>query len=97
MNNDELTIVLGKPVTAHGEEIDHITLRAPTTADLIELGQDGFVAGGRAVGGAEPVPRAAREDGPRQRERQQAQGPKARRCPGNRGRRAIGRPVACVF
>ena len=39
MNNDELTIVLGKPVTAHGEEIDHITLRAPTTADLIELGQ----------------------------------------------------------
>lgn len=39
MNNNELTIVLGKPVTAHGEEIDHITLRAPTTADLIELGQ----------------------------------------------------------
>ena len=36
MNNNELTIVLGKPVTAHGEEIDHITLRAPTTADLIE-------------------------------------------------------------
>ena len=38
MNNNELTIVLGKPVTAHGEEIDQITLRAPTTADLIELG-----------------------------------------------------------
>lgn len=39
MNHDELTIQLGTPITAHGEEIDHITLRQPTTADLIDLGQ----------------------------------------------------------
>lgn len=39
MKQDDLMITLVKPVTAHGEEIDHITLRVPTTADLIELGQ----------------------------------------------------------
>ena len=37
--NDELTIVLASPITAHGEEIDQISLRPPTTADLIDLGQ----------------------------------------------------------
>lgn len=39
MKHDELTITLTSSVTAHGEEIDRITLRQPTTADLIELGQ----------------------------------------------------------
>lgn len=39
MNHDDLTIILSRPVTAHGEEIDRLTLRQPTTADLIELGQ----------------------------------------------------------
>ena len=37
--NDEVMIVLSKPITAHGEEVDQITLRQPTTADLIDLGQ----------------------------------------------------------
>jgi hypothetical protein len=39
LNHDDLTIPLSRPVTAHGEEIDCLTLRQPTTADLIELGQ----------------------------------------------------------
>lgn len=39
MKHDELTLTLTTPVTAHGAEIDRITLRQPTTADLIELGQ----------------------------------------------------------
>ena len=39
MKQDNPIITLVKPITAHGEEIDHITLRVPTTADLIELGQ----------------------------------------------------------
>ena len=43
MKHDELTqtltITLTKPVSAHGEEIDRLSLRQPTTADLIELGQ----------------------------------------------------------
>lgn len=37
--SDDLTIQLAKTITAHGEEIDRISLRLPTTADLIELGQ----------------------------------------------------------
>ena len=37
--NDEVMIVLSTPITAHGEEVDQITLRQPTTADLIDLGQ----------------------------------------------------------
>ncbi len=37
--NHELMISLSTPITAHGEEIDHLTLRQPTTGDLIELGQ----------------------------------------------------------
>ena len=37
--DDELTIVLASPITAHGEEVDQISLRPPTTADLIDLGQ----------------------------------------------------------
>ena len=37
--NDEVMIVLSKPITAHGEEVDQITLRQPTTADLIDMGQ----------------------------------------------------------
>jgi len=32
------TVPLGKPVTAHGEEIGEITLREPTTADVMEIG-----------------------------------------------------------
>lgn len=43
MKHDELaqtlTITLTRPVSAHGEEIDRLCLRQPTTADLIELGQ----------------------------------------------------------
>ena len=35
----ELKIFLSMPITAHGEEVDQITLRQPTTADLIDLGQ----------------------------------------------------------
>ena len=37
--NDELTIVLASPITAHGDEVDQICLRPPTTVDLIDLGQ----------------------------------------------------------
>lgn len=36
---DNLTIVLSAPIVAHGQQIDRLTLRAPTTADLIDLGQ----------------------------------------------------------
>jgi hypothetical protein len=39
MKKDEWTIALNTPISAHGEEIDQITLRQPTTADLIDLGQ----------------------------------------------------------
>ena len=38
-SGSELTIMLTSPITAHGEEIDRISLRPPTTADLIDLGQ----------------------------------------------------------
>lgn len=34
-----MDIKLTSPITAHGEAIDTLTLRAPTTADLIDLGQ----------------------------------------------------------
>ena len=37
--DDELTIVLASPITAHGDEVDQICLRPPTTVDLIDLGQ----------------------------------------------------------
>lgn len=33
-----VSIPLSKPVTAHGEQISEINLRAPTTEDVIELG-----------------------------------------------------------
>lgn len=39
MDDNTLTIPLTTPVTAHGEEVHALTLRAPTTADLIDLGQ----------------------------------------------------------
>lgn len=39
MSTQELTIPLSAPVMAHGEEIDCLVLRQPTTADLIDLGQ----------------------------------------------------------
>ena len=38
-SGSELTIMLTSPITAHGEDIDQISLRPPTTADLIDLGQ----------------------------------------------------------
>ena len=37
--NNEVVIALSMPITAHGEEVDQIILRPPTTADLIDLGQ----------------------------------------------------------
>lgn len=39
MSDHALTITLSTPVMAHGEEIDCLVLRQPTTADLIDLGQ----------------------------------------------------------
>lgn len=33
-----VTIPLSKPITAHGEEVDEISLRKPTTEECIELG-----------------------------------------------------------
>ncbi|GGH55206.1 hypothetical protein GCM10010975_12530 [Comamonas phosphati] len=39
MSDQELTITLSAPVMAHGEEIDCLVLRQPTTSDLIDLGQ----------------------------------------------------------
>ncbi|WP_075795195.1 phage tail assembly protein [Massilia putida] len=39
MSDQALTIPLSAPVMAHGEEIDCLVLRQPTTADLIDLGQ----------------------------------------------------------
>lgn len=39
MDDNTLTIPLTTPITAHGEQLDHLCLRAPTTADLIDLGQ----------------------------------------------------------
>ena len=33
-----VTVQLNKPITAHGEEVSQITLREPTTKDVIELG-----------------------------------------------------------
>ena len=38
-SGSELIIILSTPITAHGEEMDQINLRPPTTADLIDLGQ----------------------------------------------------------
>lgn len=32
------TVPLSKPVTAHGESLSELTLREPTTKDIIELG-----------------------------------------------------------
>jgi len=32
------TVPLSKPITAHGEEVHELTLRAPGTKDIIELG-----------------------------------------------------------
>jgi hypothetical protein len=39
MSDHALTITLSTPVMAHGEDIDCLVLRQPTTADLIDLGQ----------------------------------------------------------
>lgn len=33
-----VTVQLSKPITAHGDEVSQITLREPTTKDVIELG-----------------------------------------------------------
>ena len=38
-SGSELIIMLASPITAHGEEVDQIILRPPTTADLSDLGQ----------------------------------------------------------
>lgn len=34
-----ITLTLARPIVAHGEAISQLTLRAPTTKDVIELGQ----------------------------------------------------------
>ena len=38
-SGSELIIILSIPINAHGEEVGQISLRPPTTADLIDLGQ----------------------------------------------------------
>lgn len=46
-------IQLSKPIKAHGEEVDQITLREPITKDVIELGLPTLIVagpGGKSVG-----------------------------------------------
>ena len=42
-----VTVNLSKPVTAHGEEVDELTLREPLTKDVIELGMPTLIVVGR--------------------------------------------------
>lgn len=36
--SEAITIKLAAPITAHGEEVAELTLRPPTTGDIIEVG-----------------------------------------------------------
>lgn len=46
-------VSLSKPITAHGEEVSSLTLREPTAADVMEIGQPTLMipsADGNSVG-----------------------------------------------
>lgn len=38
MSGETITLKLTKPITAHGEEVSELTLRQPTTKEVIEIG-----------------------------------------------------------
>lgn len=46
MSGTSTVLVLARPIKAHGEDVEQITLREPTVKDMIEVGQPFLIIAG---------------------------------------------------